>query len=66
VSKRKQHGVLFSRRDTPQSKEHGKPSRRGAAGDYATGAGDEKSHPRNQKRKQSIGLLFRFWNDVFR
>ena len=25
-----------------------------------------KSHLRNQKRKQSIGLLFRFWNDVFR
>ena len=25
-----------------------------------------KSPPRNQKRKQSIGLLFRFWNDVFR
>ena len=34
--------------------------------DYATGEGNEKSHPRNQKRKQSIGLLFRFWNDVFR
>ena len=34
--------------------------------DYATGAGNEKSHPRNQKRKQSNGLLFRFWNDVFR
>ena len=25
-----------------------------------------KSHLRNQKRKQSNGLLFRFWNDVFR
>ncbi len=25
-----------------------------------------KSPPRNQKRKQSDGLLFRFWNDVFR
>ena len=24
------------------------------------------THLRNQKRKQSIGLLFRFWNDVFR
>ena len=24
-----------------------------------------KSHSRNQKRKQSNGLLFRFWNDVF-
>ena len=24
-----------------------------------------KSHLRNQKRKQSYGLLFRFWNDVF-
>ena len=25
-----------------------------------------KSHLRYQKRKQSNGLLFRFWNDVFR
>jgi hypothetical protein len=25
VSKRKHHGVVFSRRDTPQSKERGKP-----------------------------------------
>ena len=29
-------------------------------------SGTFKSHPRNQNRKQSIGLLFRFWNDVFR
>ena len=43
------------------------------ADDYATDAegrevssGPFKSHLRNQKRKQSYGLLFRFWNDVFR
>ena len=26
----------------------------------------DKSHLRNQKRKQSLDCFFRFWNDVFR
>ena len=73
ANKRKQHVVLFSRSETAQSKEYGEPSQRGEADDYAPAAARSDNPegylfapPRNQKRKQSIGLLLRFWNDVFR
>ena len=48
VSKRKDAGGIFSRRDTPQSKEKGSEAVLRAHFDYATGEGNEKSHLRNQ------------------
>jgi hypothetical protein len=58
--------IVFTKRNRPKQEADRAECTEAIGGDYATVEGNEKSHPRNQKRKQSIGLLFRFWNDVFR